>query len=246
MTDLSTLALVTAFGAGIVSFLSPCVLPLVPGYVSYVAGDALVHRSDADMRARRLATLGLSLCFVAGFSTVFIALGAGATALGQFLLRYKNEANIVGGTIVLAFGLFMVGAVKMPWLQRDMRVHAEIKGARPLSAYLIGLAFAFGWTPCIGPVLGAILTVSAVTATVSSGIAMLSAYSLGLGVPFLLTAAFTGALLKRLKSARQTGRWLQVAAGVGMILMGLAMITGLLTKMAWWLLETFPAFSTIG
>jgi len=246
LSDLSTLALATAFGAGIVSFLSPCVLPLVPGYISYVAGDVLVHRTESQARARRLATVGLSLCFVAGFSTVFIALGAGATALGQLLLRYKNEANIVGGAIVLAFGLFMVGAVKMPWLQRDLRLHADIRGARPVSAYLIGLAFAFGWTPCIGPVLGAILTVSAVTATVSSGIALLGAYSLGLGVPFLLTAAFTGALLKRLKSMRRTGRWLQIGAGAGMALMGVAMITGLLTKMAWWLLETFPAFSTIG
>ena len=246
MTDLSTLALATAFGAGIISFLSPCVLPLVPGYISYVAGDALVHRESADARAQRLATLGLSLCFVAGFSTVFIALGAGATFLGQFLLRYKNEANIVGGTIVLLFGLFMVGAVRLPWLQRDLRVHAEIKGARPLSAYVIGLAFAFGWTPCIGPVLGAILTVSAVTATVSTGIAMLGAYSLGLGVPFLLTAVFTGAMLKRFRSVRRTGRWLQVGAGVGMIAMGLAMITGLLTKLAWWLLETFPGFAAVG
>ncbi len=246
MSDLSTLALATAFGAGIVSFLSPCVLPLVPGYISYVAGDALVHRIESEGRARRLATLGLSVCFVAGFSTVFVVLGAGATALGQFVLRYKNEANVIGGTIVLLFGLFMVGAVRMPWLQRDLRVHAEIRGARPLGAYLIGLAFAFGWTPCIGPVLGAILTVSAVTATVSSGIALLGAYSLGLGVPFLLTAAFTGALLKRLKSLRRTGRWLQIGAGAGMVVMGLAMITGLLTKMAWWLLETFPAFSAIG
>jgi len=125
-------------------------------------------------------------------------------------------------------------------------VHAEIKGARPLSAYVIGLAFAFGWTPCIGPVLGAILTVSAVTATVSTGIAMLGAYSLGLGVPFLLTAVFTGAMLKRFKSVRRTGRWLQVGAGVGMIAMGLAMITGLLTKLAWWLLETFPGFAAVG
>lgn len=246
MSDLSTLALGTAFGAGIISFLSPCVLPLVPGYVSYVAGDALVHRTESAARARRLATLGLSLCFVAGFSTVFIALGAGATVLGQFLLRYKNEANIVGGAIVLLFGLFMVGAVKMPWLQRDLRVHAQIKGARPLSAYLIGLAFAFGWTPCIGPVLGAILTLSAVTATVSSGIALLSAYSLGLGVPFLLTAAFTGALLKRLKSVRRTGRWLQLAAGAGMIAMGLAMMAGWLTRFAYWLLEVFPAFAVVG
>lgn len=246
MTDLSTLALATAFSAGIVSFLSPCVLPLVPGYFSYVAGDTLAHGQHEDARRRRLATLGLSLCFVAGFSTVFIALGAGATILGQFLLRYKDEANVVGGSIVLLFGLFTVGAVKLPWLQRDLRVHARIKGARPLGAYLIGLAFAFGWTPCIGPVLGAILTVSAVTATHSGGVALLGAYSLGLGVPFLLTAAFTGALLKRLKSARRTGRWLQAAAGVGMILMGVAMISGLLTKVAWWLLETFPVFSTIG
>lgn len=146
----------------------------------------------------------------------------------------------------ICVGLFMIGAVKVPWLQRDLRVHADITGACPLSAYLIGLAFAFGWTPCIGPVLGAILTVNAVTATASSGVALLGAYSLGLGLPFLLTAAFTGALLRRLRSARQAGRWLQVVAGVGMILMGLAMITGLLTKMAWWLLETFPAFSTIG
>jgi len=246
VSDLSTLALATAFGAGIISFLSPCVLPLVPGYVSYVAGDALVHRTESAVRARRLATLSLSLCFVAGFSTVFIALGAGATFLGQFLLRYKNEAGIAGGLIVLLFGLFMVGAVKLPWLMRDVRVHADIKGARPLGAYVIGLAFAFGWTPCIGPVLGAILTVSAVTATMSSGITLLAAYSLGLGVPFLLTAAFTSALLKRLKAMRRTGRWLQLAAGVGMIAMGLAMMTGWLTRLAYWLLEIFPAFAAIG
>lgn len=246
MTDISILALATAFGAGIISFLSPCVLPLVPGYISYVAGDALALGHAADARKQRLATLGLSLCFVAGFSTIFIALGAGATVLGQFLLRYKNEANIVGGSLVLLFGLFTIGAVKLPWLQRDLRVHAAIKGSRPLGAYVIGLAFAFGWTPCIGPVLGAILTVSAVTATVSSGITLLSAYSLGLGIPFLATAAFTGAMLKRLQSVRRTGRWLQLGAGIGMIAMGLAMITGLLTDMALWLLKTFPAFSAVG
>lgn len=246
MTELSGIALLTAFGAGIVSFLSPCVLPLVPGYISYIAGDRLSTAHHADAPAQRLAVLGLSACFVAGFATVFISLGAGATALGQLLLRYKNEANIAGGIIVIVFGLFMLGMLKLPWLQRDLRIHADIKGARPLGAYLIGLAFAFGWTPCIGPVLGVILTISAVSATVSNGIALLSAYSLGLGVPFLATALFTDALLKWLKSMRRAGRWLQIGAGGGMVLMGVAMITGMLSTFSYWLLNTFPAFAAIG
>ncbi len=246
MTDVSSVAVLTAFGAGIVSFLSPCVLPLVPGYISYVAGDTLAHARHANERVRRLSVFGLSFCFVAGFSTVFIALGAGATALGQLLLRYKSEANIVGGIIVIVFGLFTLGMLKLPWLQHDVRVHAHIKGARPLGAYLIGLAFAFGWSPCIGPVLGVILTLGAVTATVSSGIALLGAYSLGLGIPFLVTALFTGALLQRLKSMRRIGRWLQIGAGAGMVLMGLAMLTGMLSSFAFWLLDTFPAFAAIG
>ena len=246
MTEISAIAILTAFGAGIISFLSPCVLPLVPGYISYVAGDTLSHAHHADDRAQRLSALGLSFCFVAGFSTVFIVLGAGATALGQLLLRYRYEANIVGGIIVIIFGLFMVGMLKLPWLQRDLRIHADIKGARPLGAYLIGLAFAFGWTPCIGPVLAVILTISAVAATVSSGIALLGAYSLGLGIPFLVTAVFTSALLNWMKSMRRIGRWLQMGAGAGMVFMGFAMITGMLSAFAFWLLNTFPAFAAIG
>lgn len=245
MSELSLIALLTAFGAGVVSFLSPCVLPLVPGYISYIAGDSVARPQSEQPRAR-LALLGLSTSFVAGFSTVFVALGAGATALGQLLLRYKYEANIAGGIMVIVFGLFMLGVLKLSWLQRDLRVHAHIRGARPLGAYLIGLAFAFGWTPCIGPVLGAILTVSAVTATVSGGVVLLGAYSLGLGIPFLATAMFTGGLLTWAKPMRRAGRWLQIGAGAGMVLMGLAMITGLLASAAFWLLDTFPAFAAIG
>ena len=246
MSDLSTMALVTALGAGIISFLSPCVLPLVPGYMSYVAGGSLAQDGRPRGRARRLSALGLSFCFVAGFSTVFIVLGAGATSLGQLLLRYRYEANIVGGLIVIFFGLLIVGALKFPWLQRDLRFHGEIKGARPLGAYVIGLAFAFGWTPCIGPVLGGILAIGAVTATVGSGMVLLGAYSLGLGVPFVATALFTDALLGRLQSMRRIGRWLHFGAGVGMILMGVAMITGMLSTFGFWLLKTFPVFGTIG
>jgi cytochrome c-type biogenesis protein len=246
MNELSALTFTTAFAAGIVSFLSPCVLPLVPGYVSYVAGDALARERHANGRAQRLAAAGLSLCFVAGFSTVFIALGAGATALGQLLLRYRYEANIVAGVIVIVFGLFMAGALKLAWLQRDLRFHVDIKGGRPLGAYLVGVAFALGWAPCIGPVLGAILTVSAVAATVSSGTALLAAYSLGLGLPFLATAIYTDRLLAWLKSVRRIGRWLQVGAGASMVLMGVAMITGMLTTFSFLLLRTFPALGTIG
>ncbi len=246
MSDLSTIALATALGAGIISFLSPCVLPLVPGYVSYVAGGNLARADGASKRLRRLSALWLSFCFVAGFSTVFVALGAGASSLGQLLLRYRYEANILGGLIVIVFGLFMVGALNLPWLHRDLRFRIEVKGARPLGAYLIGLAFAFGWTPCIGPVLGGILTIGAATTTVKSGVALLAAYSLGLGIPFMATAVFTDAMLDRLKALRKTGRWLQVGAGVGMILMGVAMITGMLSTFGFWLLKTFPFFQTIG
>lgn len=246
MSDLSNIALATAFGAGIISFLSPCVLPLVPGYVSYVAGGNLARRDGVGQRISRLSALWLSFCFVAGFSTVFIALGAGASTLGQLLLSYRYEANIVGGLIVIAFGLFMVGALNLRWLHLDLRFRIDVKGARPMGAYLIGLAFAFGWTPCIGPVLGGILTISAATATVASGVILLAAYSLGLGIPFMATAMFTDALLDRLKTLRKTGRWLQVGAGAGMITMGVAMITGMLSTFGFWLLKTFPVFQTIG
>ncbi|MDH3286609.1 MAG: cytochrome c biogenesis protein CcdA [Betaproteobacteria bacterium] len=246
MSDISALGLATAIAAGTVSFLSPCVLPLVPGYVSYVAGHALPHSHHEERTAQRLSALALSLCFVLGFSTVFIILGASATVLGQLLIRYQYETNIAGGIIVMTFGLFMTGVLKLPWLERDVRFHGAIRGTRPLAAYLLGLAFGFGWTPCIGPVLGAILTVSAASATVSSGIALLTAYSLGLGIPFLATAVFTGALLKRLKTMRRIGRPLQVVAGIIMMIMGLAMVTGQLSVFAWWLLNTFPGFASIG
>ncbi|MFQ5544552.1 MAG: cytochrome c biogenesis CcdA family protein, partial [Acidiferrobacterales bacterium] len=138
------------------------------------------------------------------------------------------------------------GLFNLAWMQRDLRFHTNIKGGRPLAAYVLGLAFAFGWTPCIGPVLGAILTVSAVSPAMSSGVALLSVYSLGLGVPFLLAAIFTGAFMDRLKAMRRIGRALQIGAGLVLIIMGIAMITGQLSVFAYWLLKTFPGLATIG
>lgn len=221
---------------------SPCVLPLVPGYVSYVGGRSL---ANDDARAR-LAALPLSILFVLGFSTVFVILGASATALGQLLLAYRYETNLVAGAVIVLFGLLMIGLVRWSWLQRDIRFHLDLPGARPLSAYVLGLAFALGWTPCIGPVLGAILTTGAMTATVAQGTVLLSVYSLGLGLPFLLAAVFTERILRRVTRLGRIGRSLQVAAGGVMVVMGLATITGQLSAFSFWLLETFPVFARIG
>ena len=244
MTGLSAIALLTSFGAGMISFLTPCVLPLVPGYVSYVAGRSL--NQIASGRSEQLAALRLGVFFVFGFSTVFIALGASATALGRWLLSYRYEANLVAGTIVILFGLLMLGLLRPVFLMRDIRFHANLPGGRPFAAYVLGLAFAFGWTPCIGPILGAILTTSAVSATVTQGIVLLAAYSLGLAVPFLGAALFTDRLVTRLKTLGRLGRSLEIGAGAVVVAMGVAVVTGELTTFSYWLLETFPVFAKIG
>lgn len=246
MFEISNIGILTALAAGAISFLSPCVLPLVPGYISYVAGNAAVAGGPSQAISSRLSALLLSTWFVLGFSTVFVALGASATAISRLLLSYRYETNILGGAIIIVFGLFMTGLVWLPWLQREFRFHGNLPGGRPLGAYILGLAFGFGWTPCIGPVLGAILTVSALSSTASNGIALLSIYSVGLGVPFLLSALFTEGLAKRLKGMKRTGRLLQIAAGVIMVAMGVAMMTGTMSTFSFWLLEQFPILTKIG
>lgn len=245
MTGISSISMAATFAAGVISFLSPCVLPLVPGYVSYIAGHSIVGRSAGTI-SLRFQAVALSLCFVLGFSTIFVLLGASATALGQVLLSYRHELNLVGGAIVIAFGLLTLGLLHPAVLQRDIRFHLRLPGGRPIAAYVLGLAFGFGWTPCIGPILGAILTVSATSATVGSGVALLSTYSLGLGLPFVLAAAFTDSFVARLSSTGRLGRGLQAVAGVVMVVVGVAMITGYLSTFSFWLLETFPVLSTIG
>ena len=221
-------------------------MPLVPGYVSYLAGQSTVARRHRFALGARLPALRLSAFFVAGFSTVFVALGASATALGALLLQYRRAASLVGGVVVIAFGLFMTGLLRVPALQRDARIHLHVAGGHSVSAYLIGLAFAFGWTPCIGPILGAILTMSAAASSVRAGVALLAAYSLGLGVPFLLSALFTDRLVARHREVKRIGRILYVVAGIVMIVTGIAMITGHLSLFAIWLLQTFPVLGKIG
>jgi cytochrome c-type biogenesis protein len=244
MLEGASISFVTAFAAGVISFLSPCVLPLVPGYLSYVAGTSL--ETLRDDRTSRLVAVGYAVCFVLGFSAVFIAFGASATALGGLLLSWRYELGIAAGVVVLLFGLHLAGLLPLHFLEREARFHAEVKGGRIAGAFLLGLAFAFGWTPCIGPVLGVILTMSASTADLGAGTALLAVYSLGLGLPFLLAALFTDVLLERLRQLSRTGRQLQRAAGVLLAVVGVLMITGRLETLAYWLLETFPAFARIG
>lgn len=240
MLTISGVGIFAAFLAGAISFLSPCVLPLVPGYVSFIAGQPdLRSRRSVGLRAR-LGAVSLSACFILGFSSVFITLGAGASALGSALLGWRAELNLLGGAIIVLFGLVMLGLFRLPVFARDTRFHLDIPGGRPAGAYVLGLAFAFGWTPCIGPILGAILTLSAGTASLASGVWLLAIYSAGLAVPFLVAALFTDAIAARIKTIGRAGRALYLLAGGVMVLMGLTVMTGNMSRMAYWLLETFP------
>ena len=188
----------------------------------------------------------LSLFFVAGFSSVFVALGASATALGQWLIEYRHAASVAGGALIVIFGLYMTGLLQLRVLQRDIHFHLQVSGGKTLSAYLVGLAFGFGWTPCIGPVLGAILTMSAIASSVAAGVLLLAAYSLGLGVPFLVAAAFTDRLVARQREVKRIGRILYIVAGAVMVVTGIAIITGHLSLFATWLLQIFPALANVG
>lgn len=243
------ISLLTAFLAGLISFLSPCVLPLIPGYVSFVAGRDLQELAQHRGR-QRLTALPAALSFVFGFSLVFIALGASSTLIGRVLGGYRQELSIAAGVVVVLFGLFMMDVVRLGWLMREFRFNSERlssnTGGGTVLAFLLGLAFAFGWTPCIGPVLGGILTLSAGTADLGRGITLLGVYSAGLGVPFLAAALFVDRIALRL---RGWGPWtvrLRRLAGAAMVLMGVAMINGWLVELSYWLLDAFPVLRQIG
>ena len=245
MPEIGGIGVLTAFLAGIVSFLSPCVLPLVPGYISYVAGRSVGELRQERAIGRRFAVLGLSLAFVLGFSSVFVALGASASAIGSLFLSYRYEASYIAGAVIVVFGLHMMGILRFNWMNRDLRFMPQIPGGRPFGAFLLGSAFAFGWTPCIGPLLGAVLTLSATTLGVSDGAILLSIYSMGLAIPFLLVAAFTGRFMESVAKVRRFAQPLQLAAGGMLVLVGVLMVTGYLFSFGTWMLKTFPFFQDI-
>jgi len=243
--EFSLFGIVIAFVAGIISFLSPCVLPLVPGYVSYIAGGTLEDLTEGSTVRQRLRAIYLSLFFILGFSLVFIALGASASAIGEFLLSNKRLFEYIAGGVIILFGVYLMGLFRIPFLEREIRFVSRTAGGHPASALLLGTAFAFGWTPCIGPVLGTILTMSANANEVSVGVVLLTFYSLGLGLPFLVAAAFTGVFLHSLKSIRRIGRPFQFVAGAIMVALGIALLTGYLSSFAYWMLELVPGLATL-
>ena len=237
-------ALLIAFGAGVLSFLSPCVLPIVPPYLAYMGGISMQELS-AEGRASRRAILP-ALFFFMGLSTVFLLLGFTASTMGHLFLSNAELFGQIAGVVVILFGVHFLGIFRIPFLMREARLDAGDRGGSAFGAYILGLAFAFGWTPCIGPVLGAILTMAATDATVTRGTAMLGVYALGLGLPFLLAAIFVQrsmGLMNRLKPYMGV---IEKVMGVLLIAVGVALVTGAFSAFSWWLLETFPAMQRIG
>lgn len=239
----------TALGAGALSFLSPCVLPLVPPYLCYMAGVSVEDfRGDGTqvVSTKRAALLGASLAFVLGFTTVFVALGAGATTIGQFLRAWQEPLAIAAGIVIILMGLNFLGILRIPLLSREARFQSNARPATVVGAYLMGLAFAFGWTPCIGPVLGPILTLAGGRGTVADGALLLAVYSLGLAIPFLIAALFSGAFMRFLSRFRVHLGRVEKAIGGLLVIAGVLFLTGGMQASAYWILETFPALQKLG
>ncbi len=233
---------------GLLSFLSPCVLPLVPPYLCYLGGTSLEELTadgaiDRNLTRRVVIT---AIVFVLGFTTVFVTLGATASAMGGFITDHAGVLSKIAGAIIVVFGLHFIGLFKIGLLYREARFHIDKRPAGLIGAYLIGLAFAFGWTPCVGPVLAAILTLAADQQSVASGAMLLGVYSLGLGVPFIAAAFAARPFLGFMRRFRAHMRKVEIAMGVLLIVTGVMIFTGSFTDLGYWLLEAFPALGTNG
>jgi cytochrome c-type biogenesis protein len=239
-------SLVAALLAGVVSFLSPCVLPLVPPYLVYLAGSSLERLADDDPETGTMRdTLRAALLFVGGFSTVFVALGASASVIGGVVRAWSAEFAIVAGVAIIVMGLHFLGVFRIGWLLREKRMEM-VKPVGLWGAYVMGLAFAFGWTPCIGPILAAILAVAASEQTVAKGAGLLAIYSLGLGIPFLIAAAAIRPFAQLLARFRRQLVHMERVMGGLLVLTGVAFLTGSVSQASFWLLETFPVLGKIG
>ena len=232
--------------AGLVSFLSPCVLPLVPPYLGYLSGASLEAMSHGAAGAADRGVVRAALLFVLGFTTVFVALGAGASVLGQWVQLHKGQLSLVAGIVIIGFGAHFLGVLRVPLLYRQARFRLPTSpGANLAGAYLMGLAFAFGWTPCIGPVLATVLAVAANEASLGAGVRLLFVYSLGLGIPFVLAAAALGPFLALLQRMRRHLRHVEMVMGALLIATGVLMLTGSLNWLGQWLIENVPALTRI-
>jgi len=219
----ANLSVLVAFSAGLFSFLSPCVLPLVPSYLSYITGMSLEQLQET--RLQRWRVLGHSAAFIAGFSMVFMAMGASLSALGQALVAYRDLIRQAGGILILLFGLYIAGLLPLAWLGRYRQLQLRHKPAGFVGSWLVGVTFAVGWVPCVGPILGSILSLAANVETVSTGVGLLGAYSAGLALPFFLSSVALGAFLMAFRRFRPWIPVVERAAGVLLILVGLLVVS---------------------
>jgi cytochrome c-type biogenesis protein len=239
-------SIAAAFLAGLLSFLSPCVLPLVPPYLVYLAGASLERLADAEPEPEvRREAVGAALLFVAGFSTVFVLLGASASAVGALIQRYSEQLAILAGIVIIVMGLHFLGFTRVAILMREKRLPMS-KPVGLWGAYIMGLAFAFGWTPCIGPILAAILAVAASKETVAKGAGLLAVYSAGLGVPFLIAAFAVEPAAAFIARFKRYVAITEKAMGGLLVLTGIAFLTGFVGEASNWLLDMFPQLSKIG
>ena len=235
--------LLVAFIAGLISFLSPCVLPIVPPYIAYMSGVAL---TEIENRKGRQKIVFTALFFVLGLSTVFIFLGFSASAIGAIFFEYQTLLNTIAGFIIMLFGLHFLGIYRLHFLDREARFEVENYQGTVFGSYVLGLAFAFGWTPCIGPQLGAILSLAASNASILKGTVLLAFYAMGLGIPFLIFALFINRLEGVLKFFKQYFKIIERIMGLLLWTVGLLMLTGGFSSISFWLLETFPALGILG
>ena len=236
--------MLVALMGGLISFASPCVLPIVPPYLAYMGGVSM-DEMNSTTHARRRAVLA-SLFFVLGLSTVFILLGFTASTLGRLFLSNQDWFVVGAGLIVMVFGAHFLGVIRIGILDREARMDGGDRGGSTFGAYVLGLAFAFGWTPCLGPILGAILALAAGTENSAKGIILLATYAAGLGVPFVLVAVFFPSLKGFMASMKRHTRRIELSMGLLLWTVGLMMVSGQFTRFSWWILEQFPALATLG
>ncbi len=244
MNGIEQVTMWTALGAGILSFLSPCVLPLIPGYISFITGMTLDELKDLrDVRVLMSRVFLTSLVFVLGFTLVFVLSGAAASAIGQFLQQNKGFFEKIAGVLIIVLGLHLTGIYQIPFLNYEKKAHVQTRRGGYVSSFVMGTAFAFGWTPCIGPILVGILTLAASQKTLVQGMGLLGIYSLGLGIPFILSALFIQGFLVAFKRIRRYLRWVEIASGLLLVAMGVLIFTGQLQSLIGYLPEWFFQFA---
>lgn len=237
-------AMMIAMLAGILSFLSPCVLPVVPPYLAYMGGVSVSEMEETNAARKRVFVS--AIFFVLGLSTIFLLLGLAFSTMGRMLLQVQDWFVVVAGALIMVLGAHFVGVFRIGFLDRELRVDAGDRGGSAFGAYLLGLAFAFGWTPCLGPILGAILSLAASEADVTRGTLLLAVYALGLGIPFLLVAAFFPRLKGVMAWMKRHMDRIEKVSGLLLWTVGLMMMTGQFAAFSYWLLERFPALALIG